>query len=634
VSIKAKQVAGVTTLVVVIVAILSGYHLSTLSRFLLSETASRAELLSQALFQRAQRVVRERPTDPYDALREDGGIRAILESSGYSENVTYAAIVDPKGIAIAAFPTGDGTQIPEQEDFGRIVTLPVWSQTEAVYSDRTFEVRQPLLSGQQQFATIRIGVSTLLVQTELREALQDSIKIVLGALVISFLVALLLSQWMLRPIHVIQSGLSRLGRGELDVRLDLPEQEFKDLGTSFEAVSQQLAALGRGGQQDGETGTLRHGQGADYESVMESLEDAVALFSPRGEVIFSNSAMRALEIGDLPDSHPARQLVNRTLTTRKSAGPVSMTLTRGGSGEGLTSDTAIGNGPAPIAVLKAGESDPDTERLLMCHAIEDTNHRFIGAMLVARNLGYLNQVHSTLNYSRKAAALGRLLAGVAHEVKNPLNAMTIHLELLKQKLASIREPIVVPSAGGGPGKALDLSKHVSIISSEIRRLDEVVAGFLKFARPEELKLQPIRLNHVLHDVLMTITPEAHRRRVTVKEECPANLPEINADQGMLTQAVLNLAINALQAMPDGGTLRVGCRVTSRRRVEVFVEDTGSGIDPEHLPRIFDLYFTTKEKGSGIGLSMVFRIVQLHDGEVEVQSTPGRGTKFRLLFPQA
>jgi signal transduction histidine kinase len=133
---------------------------------------------------------------------------------------------------------------------------------------------------------------------------------------------------------------------------------------------------------------------------------------------------------------------------------------------------------------------------------------------------------------------------------------------------------------------------------------------------------------------MTITPEAHRRRVTVKEECPANLPEINADQGMLTQAVLNLAINALQAMPDGGTLRVGCRVTSRRRVEVFVEDTGSGIDPEHLPRIFDLYFTTKEKGSGIGLSMVFRIVQLHDGEVEVQSTPGRGTKFRLLFPQA
>jgi len=100
------------------------------------------------------------------------------------------------------------------------------------------------------------------------------------------------------------------------------------------------------------------------------------------------------------------------------------------------------------------------------------------------------------------------------------------------------------------------------------------------------------------------------------------------------QAVLNLAINALQAMPDGGSLRLGCRGTSRRRVALSVEDTGVGIPPENLPRIFDLYFTTKEKGSGIGLSMVFRIVQLHDGEVEVQSTPGGGTKFTLFFPQA
>ena len=104
---------------------------------------------------------------------------------------------------------------------------------------------------------------------------------------------------------------------------------------------------------------------------------------------------------------------------------------------------------------------------------------------------------------------------------------------------------------------------------------------------------------------------------------------------MLRQAVLNLALNACQAMPDGGTLQArAAGPPSRRRVEIVVEDTGVGIPPEHLPRIFDLYFTTKEKGSGIGLSMVFRIVQLHDGEVEVQSTPGRGTKFTLRFPQA
>jgi signal transduction histidine kinase len=212
--------------------------------------------------------------------------------------------------------------------------------------------------------------------------------------------------------------------------------------------------------------------------------------------------------------------------------------------------------------------------------------------------------------------------------------MTIHLELLKQKLAAVHEPVGVPAGfGAGAGRSVDLTKHVSIIASEIKRLDEVVAGFLKFARPEELRLQPLALQTVIRDVVMTITPEAHRRRVAVRDESPAVLPDINADQGMLTQAVLNLTINALQAMPDGGTLRIGCRQIAGRRVELFVEDTGVGIEPEYLPRIFDLYFTTKEKGSGIGLSMVFRIVQLHDGEIEVQSTPGGGTTFRLMFPQ-
>jgi signal transduction histidine kinase len=635
-SIKAKQVAGVTMMVVVIVAILSAYHLSKLSNLLLRETGDRAELLSKLVFDRAREVVGQGPKDPYEALRQDGGIRSLLQATiGYSDHVTYAAIVDPQGVAVAhAIPSREGMPIPPQENFQDVLDGGPLAQFNAVYSDRVFALTQPLLAGDATFGSIRIGVSPLLVRSELREEMGTALLAVLAAIGASFLVSLLLAQWMLRPIHVIQSGLRRLGKGELDVRLDLPEQEFKDLGNSFEAVSQQLAALGKGTPPADDEGTLRPGEGADYQTVMESLEDAVALYSTKGEVIFSNAAMRALDIGELPESHPARQLVERTLSTRKSAGPLSLAIPKPGF-EGMSStDSGIFNGPPPLGVLKAGEMDPDSERMLMCHAIEDTNHRFLGAMLVARNVGYLNQVHSTLNYSKKAAALGRLLAGVAHEVKNPLNAMTIHLELLKQKLGSIREPIVVPAAGGGPGKVLDLSKHVTIISSEIKRLDEVVAGFLKFARPEELKLQPIRLTQVLNDVVMTIGPEAHRRRVTIRDECPLVLPEINADQGMLMQAVLNLAINALQAMPEGGTLRLGCRVTSRRRVELFVEDTGIGIDPENLPRIFDLYFTTKEKGSGIGLSMVFRIVQLHDGEVEVQSTPGRGTKFRLMFPQA
>ena len=620
-SIKAKQVAGVTTLVVLIVAVLSAYHLATLARLSLQETASRAELLSRAIYQRAREVVATPASDPYAALRNDGGIRAILESAAaYSRNVAYAAIVDPKGNVVAhSFRPEEGKVMPEQEDFAPIVASGAFTQLSAIYSgDRTYEIREAILAGDDPFVSIRIGVSPFLVRPQLQDALKTAAGTVIAVLAISMVVAMLLAQWMLRPIHVIQSAFSRLGRGELDVRLDLPEGEFKDLGSSFEAVSAQLAAFGRASATDPQDPhTVRPGGGADFESVMENLEDAVALFSPRGEVIFNNAAMRALRIPGLPASHPARQLVERTLAGRKSQGPLSV---------------AIADGTAKAA---AGAHDaPEAEHMLMSHAIEDTNGRFLGAMLVARNLGYLTQVHSTLNYSRKLAALGRLMTGVAHEVKNPLNAMTIHLELLKQKLAAVPEVVTVPAGPGNGGRGVDLSKHVHIISSEIRRLDEVVNGFLKFARPDELKLQPVQVATLVSDVVTTAMPEAESRGVNIKVECPASLPEINADPGMLGQALLNLAINACQAMPNGGALRIGSWADDRRRVIVEIEDTGVGISPEHLSRIFDLYFTTKKDGSGIGLSMVYRIVQLHDGEVEVQSTPGRGTRFRLMFPQA
>ena len=621
-SIKAKQVAGVTSLVVVVVLVMSGWQMSTLMRLRLEQTQAGAQLLADALFQRVNAVVADGPLDPYAALQQDSGIRSILEASiAYTgdQNLLYTAIVNPEGVAIAhSSPSMQGTVMPELEDFQNMVGAGVIEQAKAIYSERRFELKQPIVSGAQPFGAIRVGVSTLLVRREIREGLYWAAQTAIAALVISMIVAMVLAQWMLRPIHVIQSGLSRLGRGELDVTLDLPEQEFKDLGSSFDAVSAQLSAIRSQSLPAAPT---------DFESVMENLEDAVALFSPQGELIFSNSSMRAMlpgltdggsgmaAVSRLASEHPVRQLVERALAGRKSQGPVS------------------------ISVGPAAEAEQDApEHLLLCHAIEDSSGRFLGAMLVARNLGYLSHVHTTLNYSRKLAALGRLMAGVAHEVKNPLNAMTIHLELLKQKMATVREPVAV-SAGGTanptpPPRSVDLTKHVNIIADEIRRLDQVVVGFLKFARPDELKLQPVQLSSLISEVMSMTAPEAERRNVSIKVECPPTLPDINADPGMLQQALLNLAINACQAMPDGGTLRITGRTAARRRVVVEIADTGIGIPPENLSRIFDLYFTTKEKGNGIGLSMVFRIVQLHDGDIEVQSTPGRGTTFKLLFPQA
>jgi signal transduction histidine kinase len=617
VGIKAKQVAGVTTLVVVVVVALSAYHVATLVGLNFEETASRAQMLAQAIFSRAKEVVAQAATDPYDALRTDGGIRSIIESSTANwPNVTYVAIVNKDGVAVAHnIGSLEGTQLAKQQDFAPLSIAPPWRQVAAVYGeDRIFEISLGMRDERDElFGEIRVGVTTTLVRSDIKKAIRATAGAIIVALIGATVVAMLLSQWMLRPIHVIQSGLSRLGRGELDVKLDLEEQEFRDLGSSFDAISAQLSALGRGAKGDHEAGEIRSGSASDLESVMDNLEDAVALFSPRGELIFSNKSMNVLQpraLEALPADSPVRQIVERTLAGRKSQGPISI----------------AGLDPADTA-----------ERLLMTHVIEDASGRFLGAMLVARNIGYLSQVQSTLNYSRKLAALGRLMAGVAHEVKNPLNAMTIHLELLKQKLA--RQPAIAgagPAARGTDGLVSppDVTKHVDIIGKEIRRLDEVLNGFLKFARPDELKLQPVRVASLISDIQTSVGPEANRRNVTMKVECPDGLPEINADPGMLSQALLNLALNACQAMADGGTLKISCRTAPRRRVEIDIEDTGIGIPPEHLSRIFDLYFTTKEKGSGIGLSMVYRIVQLHDGEVEVQSTPGRGTRFRLTFPQA
>jgi signal transduction histidine kinase len=228
--------------------------------------------------------------------------------------------------------------------------------------------------------------------------------------------------------------------------------------------------------------------------------------------------------------------------------------------------------------------------------------------------------------------------------------MTIHLELLKQKLSGggvgARPVARAADGGGGSLRVVDVVptsvtvdspsvlNHVSVISSEIRRLDEVVQGFLKFSRPEELALEPVDLAGLVTDVCDVVGPQASAAGVRLAITSAADLPRVSADSGLLRQALLNLALNAVQAMPSGGVLRFESRRGADRQVELAIADTGVGIAPEHLSRIFDLYFTTKDAGSGIGLSMVYRTIQLHDGDIEVQSTPGRGTTFTIRLPQA
>ena len=267
----------------------------------------------------------------------------------------------------------------------------------------------------------------------------------------------------------------------------------------------------------------------------------------------------------------------------------------------------MARGPATVQVPGGGE-----RLVLTAYRRPTPISGLVGVMLVARNLAYLSQVESTLSYSRKLAALGRLSAGIAHEVKNPLNATMIHLELLKMQLAD--QPAAL--------------EHVAVIAAQVRRLDEVVQGFLRFTRPEDLQAcDRSRVARLIEDLLPVIRAEASKPQGRGPRRGPADLPPVSADPGLLSRRSSISRSTPVRRCRTAAGCASPPRAASDAGIEIVFEDTGVGIAPEHLARIFDLYFTTKEHGSGIGLSLVYRTVQLHDGEIEVQSVPGRGTTF-------
>jgi signal transduction histidine kinase len=242
----------------------------------------------------------------------------------------------------------------------------------------------------------------------------------------------------------------------------------------------------------------------------------------------------------------------------------------------------------------------------------------LGALLTLHDQESVEVIESELELSRRMAAIGRLTSGVGHEVKNPINAIVVHLELLKTKLGNAGTP---PTATG----------HLEVIDSELHRLDRVVQTLVDFSRPVEVKLVEYDLRHVVADVVALAAAEMSTRQVNLTSRLPAYPLVAKVDVDLLKQAVLNVVQNGAQAMPNGGGLRVVLFEDGRSAV-IQVEDEGGGISDELRERIFDLYFTTKKDGSGIGLAMTYRILQLHHGSIDVQSELGRGSVFQLRIP--
>jgi len=241
-----------------------------------------------------------------------------------------------------------------------------------------------------------------------------------------------------------------------------------------------------------------------------------------------------------------------------------------------------------------------------------------GVLVRLRDPEAQRKIGRELQIADRLAAISRISGGVAHEVKNPLNAILLHVEVARAKLAR-------GDTGVGP--------QMEIISREILRLDRVVKTFLDFTRPVELNLVDVPLQELMAEIVDLARPQADASGIRVAVHSEAAGVEVRVDRDLLKQAVLNVVVNAMQAMPEGGELRFDC-AAHEDSAEIRISDTGPGIPPELRDKIFRLYFTTKKEGSGIGLAMTFRIVQLHDGTIDFTSEPGKGATFSIRLPIA
>ena len=422
----------------------------------------------------------------------------------------------------------------------------------------------------------------------LKNTLEPEMKNLFFALGISLLAALgiavLTGNLLFRPLRRLSEAIDKVSRGEALTQPETQEaQEVRIVEGKLNLLGEQV----RGAKED-----LEQMRG-NVRDLIERMEDAVLLFDQDEKLVNAGRAVEKFlgrgrwELAGapvtalFPTGTPAGDLIHGAMALKQSVSGAQVML----EGRRIHLD---------LDVLEAK-----------------------GYLLTIRDADAKLSISNQLDVSERLSALNRLTGGVAHEIKNPLNSIGLHLEILKERI------------GDSDALAAD---ELRILRDETRRLDRVVKTFLDFTKPVELKLAPLDLFELIDSLIEFLMPEAQSRNIAIEVECVQHPAMIRGDSDLLKQAALNLLRNAMEAMAEGGTLRVRV-IKTAGEIVLEIEDQGVGIAAESREKIFQLYFTTKAKGSGIGLAVTYRVVQLHNGSIDFRSMPGVGTTFELQFPE-
>ncbi len=606
---KTKLVLAISGMVFALVAMFSYLYVSHLVRQRTAEAYDSAAFVAKEMRESAREASQidlsstfAEANDPRqvqavlnEALQSDPGLTTLLQSIvGYSQTIYDASIVDVNNNAIVhTDTTAIGTTVEKREDFDQVRAGSFLQQLRVVYGKpRVYDVKLPIQREGQPFGEIRVGISTVFLKNEVQPQLSRAVAFSIVAILVSLALAAGVSNIALRPLEAIGRRLDQMTAGVPDIT---PEPDPR--GTDeYGMVNTKIDRLGR---QIRDVKEVFSALKENLDQIMGTLQDGLVLFTRDTRVVLvSASAERFI---GRPRGEILGSLVEGVFGDANKLGRIVL-------------DAFALHQPIPQREI---ELENGRRIQIALDFIAERGER-IGALLTMRDAESVRRIENEIELSRRLAAIGRLTSGVAHEVKNPINAIVVHLELLREKMQAV-DP--------------DTRRHLDIIGREIHRLDRVVQMLVDFNRPVELRLSDFDLRRLTEDVVLLASPEAAQQGVRVETDFAGEVLPVRADSDLIKQALLNVVLNGVQAMSEGGTLRIVAR-RDGTAATIEVRDQGGGIAPEIRDKIFNLYFTTKRTGSGIGLAVSYRVLQLHNGALDFITEMGSGTTFRLLLPLA